>query len=108
MISFNQFISRYSGRYVDWDNKYGYQCVDLIRQYVYDVFGLSPYVAIPYTGNAKDIFNRFPASGNKYFIEIEGDEKSIEMVINEFGLQDFPVEKRSYLEILMEKKNGMH
>ncbi len=37
---------------------------------------------------------------NKCFLEIEGDEENISQVISRLGLQDFPVEKRSYLEIL--------
>jgi adenylate cyclase class IV len=39
------------------------------------------------------------------YCEIEGDEKDIREIISEFGLEDFPREKRSYLELLMEREN---
>ena len=58
-MTFNTFIAKYGGHYVDWDHAYGYQCVDLMRQYVWDVIGLKPYIAIPSTGNAKDIYKNY-------------------------------------------------
>lgn len=44
----------------------------------------------------------------KYFIEVEGEEKNIGSVLEKLNLQDKPLEKRSYLEILMGEKNGVH
>lgn len=41
---------------------------------------------------------------NKYFIEIEGEEKYIEEIINQLNLNSQILEKRSYLEILREEK----
>ena len=69
-MSFDEFISKYSGRFVNYDGKYGYQCVDLIRQYCKEVIGVEGYTAIPQTGAAKSIFNNFPNAGNKYFTKI--------------------------------------
>ena len=41
---------------------------------------------------------------NQYFIEIEGEEKYIEEIINQLNLNSQISEKRSYFEILREKK----
>jgi CHAP domain. len=44
------FINQWLGKRVDYDHVYGYQCVDLIKQYLYQRFGLSAGA----WGNAKD------------------------------------------------------
>jgi adenylate cyclase class IV len=41
-----------------------------------------------------------------YYCEIEGQEADIKRLIQKFGLEEFPREKRSYLEMLMERMNG--
>lgn len=38
-MTFTEFLNKYSGKKVDYDGKYGFQCVDLIRQYHQDVIG---------------------------------------------------------------------
>lgn len=38
-----------------------------------------------------------------YYCEIEGNGKDIQRLVGEFGLENFPREKRSYLELLMEE-----
>ncbi|MBS3094535.1 class IV adenylate cyclase [Candidatus Pacearchaeota archaeon] len=43
---------------------------------------------------------------DKRYIEIEGEEKNISEVIQRLGLQNKPIEKRSYLEILRGTKDG--
>lgn len=70
MINYNEFIWKWNGRFVDYDHAFGNQCVDLMRRYCYDVFGVNGYIAIPPTGNAINIFNNFPNSGNKYFSKV--------------------------------------
>lgn len=40
-MTFDTFIKTYLGKKVDYDNAYGGQCVDLFRQYLHDVLGLS-------------------------------------------------------------------
>jgi len=67
-MNYKQFVDKYNGRYLDYDKAYGYQCVDVMRAYVKEVYGLNPYVAIPTTGYAKNIFNNFKT--NKYFKKI--------------------------------------
>lgn len=65
----DQFITKWNGRYVDFDGKFGFQCVDLVRQFVKEMYGLDPYKAIPTTGSAKDIFNNF--KDNQFFKKIK-------------------------------------
>ena len=62
MITYQQFLDKYNGKYVDYDKKYGYQCVDLFRQYVVDCFGLSPYTIFPAADYAKTIYKNYTAS----------------------------------------------
>ncbi len=53
-----QFVQKHIKTKVDFDGAYGAQCVDLFRQYCYDVFGL------PHTGavvGAKDLVERYDA-----------------------------------------------
>ena len=56
MITFDQFIAKYNGQYVDFDGRYGYQCVDLMRFYIKEVLGYPVYDAVPSVGYAKEIF----------------------------------------------------
>jgi surface antigen len=67
-MNHSQFTGKFNGKFIDYDNAYGFQCVDLMRKYVLDVYGLKPYVAIPTTGNAKNIFYNF--RDNKYFKKV--------------------------------------
>lgn len=39
-MTLNEFITKYSGKKLDWDNAYGGQCVDLFRFFVDEVLGL--------------------------------------------------------------------
>jgi hypothetical protein len=64
----DQFTTKYKGRFVDYDHAFGAQCVDLMRQYCYDVRGVDGYMAIPSTGAAKNIFYNF--KDNKYFVKV--------------------------------------
>lgn len=54
IVSYTNFKSRWSGRRIDYDNVYAYQCVDLILIYVKEEFGLPSGV----WGNAIDYWNR--------------------------------------------------
>jgi len=69
MIKLQDFINKYNGRYVDFDKKYGPQCVDLLRQYCNDVLGIDAYT-LPPTDYAKNIFKRFPLLGTDKFTKI--------------------------------------
>lgn len=42
-MNYDQFVAKYNGRYdIDYDRVYGVQCVDLIKYYLRDCFGLAP------------------------------------------------------------------
>ena len=55
-MTLEDFVSKYKGKKVDYDGKYGYQCVDLFRQYCKDVLD------IPHTGGvvgAVELFTNY-------------------------------------------------
>ena len=43
-MTLDEFVKKYNGKKVDYDGRYGCQCVDLFRQYCEDVLN------IPHTG----------------------------------------------------------
>ena len=51
-ISLTQFIKKYLGTKVDYDGKFGAQCVDLFRQYCYEVLDVPQ---LPPVEGAKDL-----------------------------------------------------
>lgn len=62
-MTFDQFISKYNGKAIDFDGAYGPQCMDLMHQYVYEVLGITdrsalaaPYAYLAYT-NFNNISN---------------------------------------------------
>ena len=38
-MTLQEFIAKYDGKGIDWDNAYGFQCMDLYRQYTKEVVG---------------------------------------------------------------------
>lgn len=58
-MTHRQFIEKYNTKYTDFDNAYGYQCMDLMRKYVQEVHGLDPYSVIPAAPTAKACFQNF-------------------------------------------------
>lgn len=71
MITLEQFVNKYKGKKVDFDNAFGAQCVDLPRQYWKEVEGIQEHTgACATTGGAKDLFldyAKMPLE-KKYFI----------------------------------------
>jgi hypothetical protein len=57
MITFDAFIAKYQGRFVDVDHAFGAQCVDLANAYCGEVLGVDRL-----SGNAIDIWRTAPAS----------------------------------------------
>lgn len=51
-MTLTQFMNKYQGTKVDFDNNFGPQCVDLYRQYCKDVLGIKQTPAVE---GAKDI-----------------------------------------------------
>ena len=41
-MTFDQFISKHLGKAMDYDGVSGVQCVDLIKYYLDEVFGIKP------------------------------------------------------------------
>lgn len=84
-MSLSEFITKYRGQKVDFDNAYGAQCVDLFRQYCHDVLN------IPHTGavqGAKDIwlnYNNMPLE-QKYFIKVDGPFRPGDILVWDGGL----------------------
>jgi hypothetical protein len=58
-MTFDYFINKYNGQYIDYDGHYGYQCVDLVRQYLKEVLAVEPYVAIPPVKYAKNVWEKY-------------------------------------------------
>ena len=54
-MTLTQFIKKYLGTKVDFDGKFGAQCVDLFRQYVQEVLELPQTPAVE---GAKDIIDK--------------------------------------------------
>ena len=70
MISFADFISRWSGQPIDFDGVYPNQCMDLMHFYVYEVLGLTDkyLLAAP---SARQVFTNFKPDWGKFFDKID-------------------------------------
>ena len=69
LMTHDQFTKKYNGRFVEFNNDGNKnQCMDLMRQYVKEVYGIDPYKAIPAAPTAKACFNNFKS--NQYFTKI--------------------------------------
>lgn len=55
-MTFDPFIWKYTGKAVDYDGKYGPQCMDLYRQYVKEVLGFPQSKPVP---SAKDVWDTY-------------------------------------------------
>ena len=55
-MTVEEFVSKWSGKGCDWDGHYGFQCVDLYRQYVQEVVKCPQS---PGVSGAKDIWNSY-------------------------------------------------
>lgn len=70
-MTLEEFVKKYNGKKVDFDNAYGAQCVDLFRQYAKEVLGIEEHTGPCATsGGAKDLFldySKMPIE-KKYFI----------------------------------------
>jgi len=74
-MNHQEFIVKYLGKPVDFDGRYGAQCVDLIRMYIKDVYGISLqpegvegaqefYTKHDDRPRQKALFNRITYTGN--------------------------------------------
>lgn len=67
-MDYNKFVSKWNGKPLDYDHAFSTQCTDVMRAFVNEVYKLNPYIAIPTTGSAKNIFYNF--KDNKYFKKV--------------------------------------
>ena len=76
-MNFDEFVKKYLGKAIDYDNAYKAQCVDLIKMYLKYVFGIVPKSI----GNAHAYFNNFALHPflNKHFVRIKNTPKFIPM-----------------------------
>ena len=74
-MTLEEFVKKYNGKKVDYDNAYGAQCVDLFRQYAKEALGISEHTgACTTSGGAKDLFldyDKMPIE-KKYFTRSKG------------------------------------
>jgi hypothetical protein len=66
-MKFEDFVNKYNGKFIDFDGQFGFQCVDLMRQWMTEGLGY-PSSSIPGSLYAKDIFKNF--TGNQYFKKV--------------------------------------
>lgn len=76
---FEQFISNNLNRPLDFDKKFGNQCVDLMRCYIRDVLKYDPYT-VPANTNAYSMFRDFPNEGTKYFKKVYNNPRDVKQV----------------------------
>ncbi len=70
-MTFQEFLEKYNGRSVDFDGWFGFQCMDLMHQYIHDVLGLTD-VKILSAPLARLVFENFDnVAGHEYFEKIE-------------------------------------
>lgn len=70
-----EFINKYNGKKVDFDGAFGAQCVDLFRQYVKDVLGITEHTGA--VEGAKDLYLNYKnlLKEQKYFDRIPASQK---------------------------------
>lgn len=100
------FIKKYNGKLVDFDKAYGAQCVDLFRQYVFDVLGI-----IEHTGaveGAKDLYLNYKnlLKEQKYFDRVPASQRR---KLGDILVWDAtPTNKYGHVAILLgENENGL-
>jgi len=56
-ITLNQFISKYLDKGIDFDGRYGFQCVDTFNQYLKEVYGIKEPIKMFPVMSAYEIFD---------------------------------------------------
>lgn len=72
LISVAQFKEKYDGKSVDFDKKYGAQCVDLFNFYNAEVVG-APFIGTPTTGGARDLYETDSQVRAKFYKKLPAD-----------------------------------
>lgn len=71
-ISVEQFKEKYEGKAVDFDKKYGAQCVDLFNFYNSEVVG-APFIGTPATNGARDLYEVDSAVRAQFYKKLPAD-----------------------------------
>lgn len=73
-ISIKEFVLKYEGKSIDFDKKYGAQCVDLFNYYNSEVVG-APFIGTPRTGGARDLFEVDSSVRSKFYKRLEANSQ---------------------------------
>lgn len=73
-ITLKQFVEKYQDKSVDFDKKYGAQCVDLFNFYNAEVVG-APFIGTPVTGGARDLFEVSSPAREKFYEALSADSQ---------------------------------
>lgn len=79
-----QFADKVVGKPIDFDKKYGMQCVDLFNLFVQDVLK-GPWIGTPVTGGARDLAEVSSEARNKTFKVLPPDTKTQSGDVNIYG-----------------------
>ena len=74
LLSVQQFVEKYNGSSVDFDKKYGAQCVDLFNFYNSEVIG-APFLGTPTTGGARDLYESDIPARAQYYKKLAADSQ---------------------------------
>lgn len=73
-LSIKQFVDKYNGKAVDFDKKFGAQCVDLFNFYNSEVVG-APWIGTPATGGARDLYEVENPERAKFYKKLAADSQ---------------------------------
>lgn len=74
LLSVQQFVDKYNGSSVDFDKKYGSQCVDLFNFYNSEVIG-APFIGTPATGGARDLYEIDSPTRAEFYKKLAADSQ---------------------------------
>lgn len=99
-MNFDQFINTWLGKRTDYDKVYRYQCVDLILQYLADVYGIRSGVS----GNAIDYWTKPSPRLLQDFEKVSGGARRGDIIVlngtpgNPYGHIGIAVDANTMLE----------
>lgn len=71
MKTYDQFVTDWTGKYIDFDGVYGYQCMDLMHKYIVEVLGQSNPQILQAPTAAQVYLNFTNIYGHEYFDKID-------------------------------------
>ena len=104
-----EFVKKYNGVKVDFDKKYGYQCVDLFRQFVKEALGIPEHTGpCSTTGGAKDLFLDYPKMPleKKYFERLKKRGTTIKDPETGQEIKTGPLKNLRFIDVSKEKGIG--